>query len=213
MEAPHLSKKDPSKIIFAYDFKDFRYITNSYRAKMTKNKVAKHEIMNFFQRMYQKVNGFNDLKQISSSFIKTAAISVTLVLIGIFLIIYGQFSIQNKWLFYSGIGIVLLGLVHAKCGRSKCIKYKNDVIQKTRERILEYLRTQGAAFEKKNIKWKLPNTNFDWIELEVDNNSTTELDLESGKVNTQGPDQKHRDTDHTEHSMIQPDDSHFNYAS
>jgi len=173
---------------------------------MTKNKIAKHEIMNFFQKMYQRLNGFADLKEISSSFIKTAILSVSLILIGIFLIIYGQFLIQNQWLLYSGVVIVLSGLIYAKCGRNKCLKYKNDALRRTRERILEYLRTHGSAFEKKNIKWRLPNTNFDWIELEVE--SKDDDDLETGHNQPA----KYTEGDQTEHTMITMEDTAFNHV-
>lgn len=175
MQAQHQEQKDPNKIVFAYDHKDFRYNTSFYRAKMTKNKIAKHEIFNLFQKMYQRLNGFSDLKEVSASIMRSLIIAFSSVIIGLFLCIYGYLIIRNIRLVYCGLFLVVGGLVFGTGRRIRCLKNKKDAIQRTRDKILDFLKAQAATFEKKNIKWRLPSSNFDWIELEIENKNGVEV--------------------------------------
>jgi len=168
MQSSPIAKKDLKKIVFSYDFKDFKYKTSFYRAKMTKNKIGKHEILSFFQKMYQKLNGFNDLKEVSSSLYRTIAIVIMSILLGIFMSVYGSFFMNNTWLIYSGLLLIGAGIFYGLCFRVRCIKMKRDILQKTRDRILEYLSAHAALFAEKNLKWNLPNGHFEWLELEVE---------------------------------------------
>jgi hypothetical protein len=174
---------DTNKIVFSYDFETFEYNISFYRAKMSRNKLPKHELMSFFKNMYLKVNDFHDLKELSSSLFKTAILSVTLLVIGLFIAVYGYFFISNAWLILAGFCVVLVACTYIFAFLRRQKKVRSQVVQKIRGCINKFLDENSNNFEKKKVKWCLPNDHFEWIELYVDDSLEFPVATDSLMIN------------------------------
>lgn len=186
-ESPKLA--DSNKIIFSYDFNNFQYNISFYRAKMSKNKLPKHELMSFFKNMYLKVNDFQDLKGLSSSLIKTIILSLTLFVIGLFISAYGYFFISNSWLILAGFCLVIIACTYIFAFKLRQKRVRAEILLRTRSCINEFLCENSNNFEKKKVKWNLPTDHFDWIELYVEDNMEFPIvsdSLNFGRKGTEG---------------------------
>jgi len=158
----------PYSLYFPYDEQENRYRSSFYEEGMTYGQIPKQEIKSFVSGLnLNNAKNFDDFKSLPQDFKNTLYTSLGSLIIGCVLIFHSRYSSGSRFVSLLGLGFLVGGFYGAFKAVANLFQSQEETSQKTRHQVADYIHEHEGGFREKGLMWKVPEDNFEWIELTI----------------------------------------------